>query len=55
MLYDFKQGKTAAESHRILSKVFENGLYVSASDGFNASRMEMRSSKTKNVDTTLKL
>ena len=24
MLYDFKQGKTAAESHRILSQVFEN-------------------------------
>ena len=26
MLYDFKQGKTAAESHRILSEVFENDV-----------------------------
>ena len=26
MPYDFKQGKTAAESHRILSEVFENAI-----------------------------
>ena len=25
-LYDFKQGKTAVESHKIMSKVFKNGL-----------------------------
>ena len=26
MPYDFKQGKTAVESHRILSEVFENAI-----------------------------
>ena len=26
MPYDFKQGKTAVESHRILSEVFENAV-----------------------------
>ncbi|VDP22684.1 unnamed protein product [Heligmosomoides polygyrus] len=58
LLYDFKQGRTAAESHRILSEVFGVTKFhddVNGSDGFNVSETMMRALKAENINGVLKL